>query len=62
MSFTKRHIGPSDSEVSDMLSYLGFSSIDDLIQSTIPNNILSKESLEVGPGLSEFEFLKKSKA
>ncbi len=56
MSFTKRHIGPSDSEVSDMLSYLGFSSIDDLIQSTIPNNILSKESLEVGPGLSEFEF------
>ena len=41
-----------------MLSYLGFSSIDDLIQSTIPSNILSKESLEVGPGLSEFEFLK----
>ena len=62
MSFTKRHIGPSDSEVSNMLSYLGFSSIDDLIQSTIPNNILSKESLEVGPGLSEFEFLKKIKS
>lgn len=59
MSFQKRHIGPSDSEMREMLTYLGFSSIDDLIHSTIPNDILSKDDLSVGPGLSEFEFLKK---
>ena len=61
MSFQKRHIGPSDSEMREMLTYLGFSSIDELIQSTIPNDILSKDDLSVGPGLSEFEFLKKIK-
>ena len=61
MSFQKRHIGPSDSEMREMLTYLGFSSIDELIQSTIPNDILSKDDLSVGPELSEFEFLKKIK-
>ena len=61
MIFQKRHIGPSDSEMREMLTYLGFSSIDELIQSTIPNDILSKDDLSVGPRLSEFEFLKKIK-
>ena len=39
-SFLDRHIGPSETEVSEMLDKLGFSTLDELIQATVPNQIL----------------------
>ena len=60
--FSHRHIGPNDHEINEMLSFLGYESIDELILKTIPDNILLKDKLDVGDGLSEHEFLKTIKS
>ena len=60
--FSHRHIGPNDHEINEMLSFLGYESIDELIHKTIPDNILLKDKLDVGDGLSEHEFLKTIKS
>ena len=52
-NFSHRHIGPNDHEINEMLSFLGYESIDELILKTIPDNILLKDKLDVGDGLSE---------
>ena len=61
-NFSHRHIGPNDHEINEMLSFLGYESIDELILKTIPDNILLKDKLDVGDGLSEHEFLKTIKS
>jgi len=61
-NFSHRHIGPNDHEINEMLSFLGYESIDELIHKTIPDNILLKDKLDVGDGLSEHEFLKTIKS
>ena len=38
-SFARRHIGPSRSEVEQMLQTLAFSTIDDLIDTAVPEQI-----------------------
>ena len=60
--FSHRHIGPNDYEINEMLSFLGYESIDELIHKTIPDNILLKDKLDIGDGLSEHEFLKTIKS
>ncbi len=59
--FIKRHIGPSEAEQSFMLKELGFKNLDELISKTVPENILLKESLEIGESHSEYEALRKLK-
>ena len=59
--FTRRHIGPSIDEQNQMLSELGFESIDALIAKTLPESIRTESSLNIGPGLNEFALLKKIK-
>ena len=44
--FIRRHIGPRDSDLTRMLEVVGASSLEDLIQSTVPANLL----LENDPG------------
>tara|TARA_Y100000741_G_scaffold165941_1_gene125468 strand:+ start:1263 stop:4073 length:2811 start_codon:yes stop_codon:yes gene_type:complete len=61
-NFSHRHIGPNNHEINEMLSFLGYESIDELIHKTIPDNILLKDKLDVGDGLSEHEFLKTIKS
>jgi len=61
-NFSHRHIGPNDHEINEMLSFLGYESIDELIHKTIPDNILLKDKLDIGDGLSEHEFLKTIKS
>jgi glycine dehydrogenase len=56
--FIRRHIGPGQAEVRDMLTALGYSSLDDLIDAVIPAGIRFRGDLTVGPGLSEFEALR----
>jgi len=46
--FIRRHIGPSESEINDMLSTVGAESLDDLMKQTVPAGIRSPEALIVG--------------
>jgi len=59
--FAKRHIGPSESEVEQMLSMLHCESLDALIGQTIPNGIRLKNRINVDAALSETEMLKRLK-
>ncbi len=55
--FAARHIGPSPSEVDAMLAALGVSSLDALIEQTVPASIRHPRPLEHGPAMSEVEVL-----
>ena len=41
-AFERRHIGPSDEEVKEMLSLIKANSIEELINQTIPESIRNK--------------------
>ena len=56
-SFVPRHIGPSDDDVREMLALLGVSSLDELIDRTVPPSIRLKERLHLGAPRSEFDVL-----
>ena len=50
--FIRRHIGPGQQEIADMLDAVGADSLDDLMQQTVPAGIRSP-SLNVGPAQRE---------
>ena len=56
-SFSKRHIGPSESEKSEMLKSIGAASIASLIDKTIPANIRLNSELDIAEAMSEAEYL-----
>jgi len=60
-NFSRRHIGPSTSELNDMLKTIGVKSIDDLLSQTIPDKIRLKTDLNIPDAISEMEFLKEIK-
>ncbi|MBJ3762446.1 aminomethyl-transferring glycine dehydrogenase [Maribius pontilimi] len=49
----RRHIGPSPSEMAEMLELLGVDSLDALIDETVPKAIRQSEPLDFGPPMSE---------
>eukprot|EP01083_Nonionella_stella_P156438 506636_1 len=51
--FMDRHIGPSDKDVSEMLSVVGAQSLEDLMTKTVPENIRSGRALGLKPPVSE---------
>ena len=51
--FSKRHIGVSDEDEKMMLNSLKLSSIDELIEKTIPSQIHNKKSMNLPNPLSE---------
>jgi len=55
-NFTRRHIGLNDHYAGQMLEYLGYKNIDNLIEETIPDNILLEEPIAVGEGMTELEY------
>jgi glycine dehydrogenase len=55
--FIGRHIGPNEAETKEMLSEIGMSSIEELIDKTIPRGIRLQEDLNVPEAMSEFEYL-----
>ena len=57
--FSSRHIGPRTNQIQEMLSELGFSSLDDLSDAVVPPDILSNSSIGLPSPLSEQEVLKK---
>ena len=55
--FQRRHIGPSESETREMLNALNVSSLDELIDQTVPASIRLSKPLNLPEPLSEFEYL-----
>lgn len=55
-TFTNRHIGPREFEIDTMLEKVGVSSIDELINETIPASIRLKKTFNLADGLSEYEY------
>jgi len=53
----RRHIGPSPSEMADMLKVVGADSLAALIDDTVPEAIRQKEPLDFGKAKSEQELL-----
>ena len=60
-SFIPRHIGPTDNEINEMLKTLGMSSVEELIDQTIPKLIRTKKPLEIGKPLCEHDLLKRAR-
>ena len=57
--FVNRHIGPNNEEIEKMLSVIGISSLDKLINKTVPDSIRLKKKLKLDDPLTENEFINK---
>ena len=55
--FQSRHIGPRPSDLTDMLTAIGESSMSSLIDHTVPANIRMKRSLKLPEAMTEYEYL-----
>src|SRR3954471_4017474 len=55
--FQERHIGPADNDLPGMLETIGVSSLDELINETVPENIRLKHELNIGAPQTEYEYL-----
>ncbi len=55
--FIRRHLGPRENEIQEMLSELGLSSLDDLVEKAVPHKIQVKEPIAVEASRSERETL-----
>ena len=55
--FPSRHIGPSPQEMADMLKVIGYKTLDELIDDTVPTSIRQTEDLDWGPAMSERDAL-----
>ncbi|MDR3328813.1 MAG: aminomethyl-transferring glycine dehydrogenase [Prevotellaceae bacterium] len=60
--FYRRHIGPSEAEIAEMLSAVGAASLEELVEQTIPADIRLPQPLPLDAPLSEHEFLQQVKA
>ncbi|HXG71490.1 MAG TPA: aminomethyl-transferring glycine dehydrogenase [Gemmatimonadaceae bacterium] len=52
-SFVPRHVGPDESDVAEMLKTVGYSSLDALIDATIPEGIRFRRGLDLPTGVTE---------
>ena len=59
-SFALRHIGPKENDLPDMLKTVGVDSLDQLIYETLPDDIRLKKELELGPPMTENEYISHS--
>ena len=55
--FSQRHIGPTESQVKEMLKVIGVEGIDQLIDETVPSNIRLKNEMKLDQPMSEQEYL-----
>ncbi len=56
-SFVDRHIGPSDTDIDKMLEPLGLSSLDALMDATVPASIRMKTTLDLPTPRGEYELM-----
>ncbi|MBW3555123.1 MAG: glycine dehydrogenase (aminomethyl-transferring), partial [Gemmatimonadetes bacterium] len=55
--FVRRHIGPREGEVAEMLEAIGYDSLEELIDTAVPEAIRLERPLRLDPPLSEHEAL-----
>ena len=60
--FVRRHIGPGQQEIANMLEAVGATSLDDLIEQTVPAGIRLPEPLNCGVAENEVDALSQLKA
>jgi len=60
--FVQRHIGPTTAQIDNMLAAIGASSLQNLIESTVPASILRSERMALPEALSEAQALEKLRA
>ncbi|MFL2875839.1 MAG: aminomethyl-transferring glycine dehydrogenase [Candidatus Pelagibacter sp.] len=60
--FIYRHIGPSEEEQQKMLKAVGYKTLENLMDNTVPEKILLKDELKIDEPLSENDALKKLKS
>ena len=56
-TFADRHIGPNEADMAKVLSFLGYSSLDELSNAAVPVNIQNPTGLAIADGASEPETL-----
>ena len=56
-SFERRHIGPTENEIKQMLNVIKANSIDELIDQTIPKSIRNDKPMRLDPPMSESDYL-----
>ncbi|HEY0020942.1 MAG TPA: aminomethyl-transferring glycine dehydrogenase [Longimicrobium sp.] len=61
-TFVRRHVGPDEAEIRRMLDTVGYGSLDELVDATIPSSIRLDRPLALGPERSEYELLKELRA
>lgn len=59
--FIPRHIGPNEHDTKQMLKIVGVSSLDELVNQTVPAGIRMDHSLNIPPAMSEHEYLQHSR-
>ncbi|MBK3516944.1 aminomethyl-transferring glycine dehydrogenase [Carboxylicivirga marina] len=57
--FVSRHIGPRDHEIDTMLTKIGASSLEELIDQTVPSSIRLEKPLNISKGLTERQYFRK---
>lgn len=56
-NFAKRHIGPNETDVQEMLKVIGVNSLEQLIDETVPENIRIREELKIADSVTEYQYL-----
>jgi glycine dehydrogenase len=62
VEFSRRHIGPTDADIQDMLEAVGYSSLDALTDDAVPGEIRLRRSLQLDPARTEVEALEDLRA
>lgn len=60
--FRQRHIGANEEEAAKMLRTIGISTLDELIDKTVPQSIRNRHPLDIPPPQNEYEYLTELKA
>ncbi|HAM36933.1 MAG TPA: glycine dehydrogenase (aminomethyl-transferring) [Elusimicrobia bacterium] len=61
-SFTRRHLGPSQADVAEMLKFLGYPSLQALAEAAVPADIRLKRPLHLPEAMPEHEAISELKA
>jgi len=56
-TFVRRHLGPSDADIAEMLGLLGLGSLEELADQAVPESIRRREPMDLGPMRAEHELL-----
>jgi glycine dehydrogenase len=56
-SFVRRHVGPGEADIAEMLAQLGYDTLDDLVDATVPEGIRLRQPLAIHAAMGEHEAL-----